>query len=114
MIERSCAKAKSKLGYEFDNWLRLKAPNIQKEKYSRMRSLQEKALFRKDWAEQCLKYENETFKASRSLLQTSAQKGRWLPLKRIAQELGDDMEAAVRYAKTCIQAGPTEYYLDVN
>ena len=114
MCECSCAEAKSKLGYEFDNWMRTKAPNTQKEQYSRMRSRLEKVAFRKDWAEQCLKYENETFQASRSLVQTSSQKGSWLPLKRIAQELGDDMEAAVRFCKTCIEAGPAEYYLDVS
>ena len=88
-------------------------PAADKATYTKMRSRAEKQAFRVSWAQSKLKAEQEAFAATRKLTQTSTQRGRWLTLKKISEELGGDYEAAVRYCKSCVALGPTEFYLNV-
>ena len=81
--------------------------------YKQLKSRMDKQIFRANWARAKLKAVQETFKASKKLTQQSQQRGRFLPMRRIAEELGGDSAAAMRYCKSCIALGASEYYLDV-
>ena len=96
---------------EFDAWMRYHASDEDKTKFGKM-SRTEKQEFRTLWASQKLAVQKEKFAATRSLSQTASQKGRWLTVRKIAMEYGNDPTAAVQYAKSCVTMGPSEYKLD--
>ena len=56
--------------------------------------------------------ETEKFEATQTLSQTDTSKGKFMTVRRIAQKLGDDPVAAMRYVKGCLAIGPSEYYLE--
>ena len=97
---------------EFEAWLRYHASEEDRQKFKDM-SRPQKAEFRALWAKSKLKVEEEKFQASRSLTQTQSQRGRWLSVRKIAWEYGNDPAAAIQYCKSCVQLGPSEYRMDV-
>ena len=104
-------EARSPAHTEFECWRR-SASAAEQQRYEKMRRGQKQA-FRIQWAEKNLEVEVERFHANRSLNVSDKKKGIWMPLRKMAMELGYDMPAAVRYAKSCIMRGPTEYEYEV-
>ena len=62
---------------------------------------------------QDLKTTKERWEASRTLRTSETSRGRWLPFKRIAVELGNDLEGALEYCKSCMRMGPSQCMVDV-
>ena len=101
---------KSKAGGEVEHYIR-SHPNFKAAYHPLNR--QEKRDMRVWLYSKRVAVEEEKLEALRVLTQTETSSGTWYPLKRVSKELGDDEEAAVAYAKSCIAMGPSEYAADV-
>ena len=64
-------------------------------------SIDEKEAFRKMLVGTKRDKVKEQIVAARAIVQKDTSRRRWLTLKRIAVEMGNDMEGALRYARSC-------------
>ena len=59
-----------------------------------------------------MKAVSEKFSATLTIKHKNRTKGKFMTYRKVAKELGWDWEGAKNYCLSCIQDGPTEYFLD--
>ena len=69
----------------------------------------EKKAYKKEWSKLKAVETEEELSYERSLILEEISIGEMMPLKRIAWELGDDIEAAMNWARSCVERGPNEF-----
>ena len=69
----------------------------------------EKKAYKKEWSKLKAVETEEELSYERSLILEETSIGEMMPLKRIAWELGDDIEAAMNWARSCVERGPDEF-----
>ena len=73
----------------------------------------EKEMVRRRWtalrAQQCA----EELEAIETLTIEDYDKGTWFTLKRIAVEMGGDIEGAKNYCESCVELGKSEFRINV-
>ena len=69
--------------------------------------------WRKQWAMKRAIEKQEEMEVLESLETEDTSDAKWFTVRRISQEYGDDPEAAINYAKSCLQIGCTEFRICV-
>ena len=73
----------------------------------------EKELVRRRWADLRAEQCKEELEALETLTIEDYDKGTWLTLKRIAVEMGGDIEGAQHYCESCVKLGKSEFRINV-
>ena len=68
--------------------------------------------YKKEWSKLKAVETEEELSYERSLIIEQTSQGEMMPLKRIAVELGDDIEAAINWARSCVERGPNEFEIN--
>ena len=69
--------------------------------------------FKKEWANNRAVETKKVLSKITSLTIDDEQEGEMMPLRRLAVELGNDIGAAVNWARSCITLGPPEFEMNV-
>ena len=100
---------KSKLGWEVENWLK-KHPEKHTD-YKKM-NVAGKREFRLMFASEKGDIIDKQIDALRCLEVEESTTGQMFSAKRISVELGNDDSASLRYCKSCLMLGPTEWMIE--
>ena len=104
-------EARSNAFRRFDWYIRNNAPQEEADKYWEA-DRNGRQLQRENWFSKQLKVEKEKYIATITMKQKDTHKGKFMTARKVSEELGGDPIAAMRYCKSCIVLGPSEYYLE--
>ena len=97
------------MGWEIDNYLR-KNPE-EKGRYKAMNVAQRED-FRVMWCNTKGEVIDKQLVAMRTFTQEDSSVGKMMSARKIAMELGGDTQAALRYCRSCLKLGPSEWMIE--
>ena len=71
-----------------------------------------KSVFNKEWAASRAVEVQKELRRFVFLTIDDAQEGEMMTLKKLAVELGNDLPAAISWAKSCLKLGPSEFEMN--
>ena len=100
---------KSKIGYEIDNWLK---KNPEEQAHYKSLGIKERRDYRIRWTENKGQLVDKELQAMEILEIVETSSGEMYSARRISVELGNDDSAALRYCRSCLKLGPSEWMVE--
>ena len=91
----------------------LKRSPRMKEEMRQRKSHVDKKLYKKAWAARKVTAVKSELQKIEKLTIDDTLEGEMFTLKRLAVELGDDLPAAINWARSCLKIGPPEFEMNV-